>query len=411
MHESPSRVLIVTQYFWPENFRVNELVLELQSKGFDIEVLTSSPNYPSGKLFPDFVKNRKKYENYNGIVVHRVPQILRRSNKLSLALNYISFVINASIYSLLKLRKRKFGVILGIQLSPIFSMIPAIIYKKIFNLKLYFWVLDIWPDSLYSGGIKSSFLMKPIEKLCIYIYSSADKLFLSSKGFEPRLEEMGIDNSKMFYLPQWIESDFTQEVLLGSDEDIEVKKLFSNWKDKVIFTFTGNIGEAQDFPSILKGIKNSTSIDKVIFLIIGDGRYKKELIRCIQEEDLENNVFCLGEYPVKYMPLFYYYSTFLFLSLKNIPIFSYTLPGKVQSYMSSGKPVIAMVNGETETVISDAKCGFCVDSGDFDGFADVIDECCKIDFSLYKKMGISGKSYAYDNFQLRSLIDKILENF
>ena len=293
MHESPSRVLIVTQYFWPENFRVNELVLELQSKGFDIEVLTSSPNYPSGKLFPDFVKNRKKYENYNGIVVHRVPQILRRSNKLSLALNYISFVINASIYSLLKLRKRKFGVILGIQLSPIFSMIPAIIYKKIFNLKLYFWVLDIWPDSLYSGGIKSSFLMKPIEKLCIYIYSSADKLFLSSKGFEPRLEEMGIDNSKMFYLPQWIESDFTQEVLLGSDEDIEVKKLFSNWKDKVIFTFTGNIGEAQDFPSILKGIKNSTSIDKVIFLIIGDGRYKKELIRCIQEEDLENNVFCL----------------------------------------------------------------------------------------------------------------------
>ena len=121
-------------------------------------------------------------------------------------------------------------------------------------------------------------------------------------------------------------------------------------------------------------------------------------------------MFCLGEYPVKYMPIFYHYSTFLFLSLKNTPIFSLTLPGKVQSYMSSGKPVIAMADGEVQTTIDDAKCGFYVDSGDFNNFAKVIDECCKIDLSTCNEMGISGKSYAFDNFQLKSLIEKIQES-
>ena len=410
MQKTSPRILIVSQYFWPENFRVNELVLELNRRGYSIEVLTSIPNYPSGKIFPDFVKDKKKYNIYDGIIVHRVPQILRRSNKLSLALNYISFVINASLYSVFKLRKKRFDIILGIQLSPIFSMIPAIICKKILNSKLYFWVLDIWPDSLNSSSIRLNFLMKPLNKFCKYIYSSANKLFLSSKGFEARLMEMGIDKSKMIYFPQWIELDFTQEIQFGSNEDLEVKKLFSSWKGKVIFTFTGNIGEAQDFPSILRGIKNSNSLDKVVFLIIGDGRYKKELIKKILDEGLEKIVFCLGEYPMRYMPIFYHYSTFLFLSLKNTPIFSLTLPGKVQSYISSSKPVIAMADGEVQTIINEAKCGFCADSGDFNNFAKVIDQCCNIDPSIYKEMGISGKLYASNNFQFKSLINKIQEN-
>ena len=225
-------ILFVSQYFWPENFRVNELVLEFQKKGYIVEVLTSIPNYPSGKVFPDYSLNPDQYNDYFGIKVHRVPQFSRRNNKLSLALNYISFAVNASLYSFFKLRKKRFEIVLGIQLSPIFSMIPAIICKRIFNSKLYFWVLDIWPDSLYSSGIKSNFLMKPLTKFCKYIYFSANKLFLSSKGFEARLIEMGIDKSKMIYFPQWIESDFTQEVSFGSDEDLEVKKLFRAGKTR-----------------------------------------------------------------------------------------------------------------------------------------------------------------------------------
>ena len=126
-------ILFVSQYFWPENFRVNELVLEFQKKGYIVEVLTSIPNYPSGKVFPDYSLNPDQYNDYFGIKVHRVPQFSRRNNKLSLALNYISFAVNASLYSFFKLRKKRFEIVLGIQLSPIFSMIPAIICKRIFK--------------------------------------------------------------------------------------------------------------------------------------------------------------------------------------------------------------------------------------------------------------------------------------
>ena len=135
--KTKKKILVVTQYFWPENFRVNELVLELKKRGHLVEVLTSTPNYPEGKVFPDYVLNPSKYNEYCGIKVHRVPQIARRRNKLSLVLNYFSFVVAASAYSVFKLRKRRFDLIFGIQLSPILSMVPAIVCKKLLGKPLH----------------------------------------------------------------------------------------------------------------------------------------------------------------------------------------------------------------------------------------------------------------------------------
>ena len=405
------RVLIISQYFWPENFRVNELVLQLQKEGYTIEVLTSTPNYPSGKVFPDFLSNPKKYENFNGIKVHRVHQFLRGNNKISLVLNYLSFAISASIYALAKLRKNDFDLILGIQLSPIFSMIPALLCKKIMNVPLNMWVLDIWPDSLIGAGFKSKFILSILNKLCVTIYSYADILFLSSNGFEKKLKEMGVRAKKLVYFPQWVEADYLRNAVLGSPEDQEIKELMLQWSDKIIFTFTGNIGDAQDFPSVLESLKNSSRSKDIAILVIGEGRYKTKLIQNIKSNKLENTIFCLGQYPSKYMPYFYHYSQFLLVSLKDTSVFSYTFPGKVQSYMSSGRPIIGMVNGETALEINKAECGFTVASGDYIGFAKTIDQCCNLDPKDRDKIGNMGKKYAYKNFRLDSLIDKMIENF
>ena len=405
------KILVVSQYFWPESFRVNELVLELKNRGYVVEVLTSTPNYPTGRVFPDFISNPDEFEDYFGIKVHRVPQVSRKNNRLSLALNYISFVITACLYSLFELRKTKFDLIFGVQLSPIFSMIPAILCKNLLRKPLHIWVLDIWPDSVLGGGIESNLIISPLRKLCVLIYSSAEILFLSSDGFKYKLNEMGVVAPKLVYFPQWIEAAYTDEPQFNSPEDDEVRSIMSRWEGKVIFTFTGNVGEAQDFPSVLEGLKRSCRIKDLVFLVIGDGRYKTELIKSIRSEGLDNTVFCLGQYPIQYMPLFYYYSAYLIVPLRDTAIFSYTLPGKVQSYMSSGRPIIGMVSGETARVIVEAGCGYAVASGDHDGFAEILDLCCSLDATDRRKLGSLGKRYAYENFRLEPLVDRAVENF
>ena len=401
------RILFISQYFWPENFRVNELVLELKRRGYEICVLTGTPNYPLGKVYPDYLANKSKYKNYHGIKIHRVFQLQRNNNKFSLILNYLSFAISASIFCLLNIRKLKFDLIVGIQLSPILSMIPAIILKKTKSIPLYIWVLDIWPDSLIATGVKSKFILNSLEKICVRIYSAANILFLSSHSFKDKLQEMGINKPKLVYFPQWIESDYLDEINEYSPEAIEVKKIMAPWKDKIIFTFTGNIGDAQDFPNLIKSLQETSNLDKIIVLIIGEGRYKSELIKNIQTKGLGETVFCLGQFSAKFIPFFYHYSDFLILPLKNIPVFSLTLPGKMQSYMSSGRPIIGMASGEVAKVINESKCGFVVPSGDTQGLSKIINECCVLDPRLSIKLGANGKSYALENFHLKSILDNL----
>lgn len=409
--KSEKKVLVVSQYFWPENFRINELVLELQKRGFDVDVLTSTPNYPSGRVFNEYIQEPKKFMYYHGIKVHRVPQISRRSNKVSLVLNYISFVISACFYCVLNLRHNKYDLVFGVQLSPIFSMLPAILCKKLIRVPLYLWVLDIWPDSVSSGGVKSRLIICPLKKLCKYIYSSADTLFISSRGFKSKLEEMGVYQANLVHFPQWIEADYLHELSFGMNEDCEVKTILSEWKNKVIFTFTGNIGDAQDFGNVLKAVKKSSYIEEFVILLIGDGRFKGELIKRIQAEGLEKSIICLNQHPAKYMPFFYHYSDYLLISLKDIPVFANTLPGKVQSYMSSGRPIVGMINGEAKQVIDEAGCGLIAPSGDYLAFAKILDKCCNINAHERDRLGKLGQFYAFKNFRLEPLVDKIMRYF
>ena len=173
------------------------------------------------------------------------------------------------------------------------------------------WVLDIWPDSLFTSNTKDGYIYKSINKVCFYIYSSAENLFLSSKGFKDRLLEMGIERTKLEYMPQWVEEEYTIDLRHDSIEAKEVKSILSRWSEKKIFLFAGNIGEAQDFDNVLLSFKKSSRLEEMVFLILGDGRYKKKLKQLINKHSLEENVFLLGRYSSKFMPYFYNYSSIL----------------------------------------------------------------------------------------------------
>ena len=405
-------ILVVSQYFWPEDFRVNELVIGFQENGYNVEVLTGRPNYPSGTTFKEFKVNPNEFSIYRDIKVHRVWQFPRGKSTFGLLANFISFVFMSCLYSLFRLRKKKYDVIFGVQLSPIISVIPAILCKKIMTIPLHLWVLDIWPDSVASVKISpKSILYIYLEKLCRAIYSSADILFLSSSGFKKRLIDMKVCGPKFVEFPQWVESGYTHDIDFGGKTDREVKNVLSPWSKKKIFLFAGNLGEVQDFPSLLAGFKSAGCLDELVFLILGDGRYKDNILKMISSKKLTTSVFCLGRYPNEYMPLFYHYADFLVFSLMDLPIFGLTLPGKIQSYMSSGTPILGMVNGEAAAVIRDAKCGFTVPSGDIQSFAKLLDKCCLESSNDMVMLGNNGKKYATRNYNFGTLIKKTTSYF
>ena len=217
---------------------------------------------------------------------------------------------------------------------------------------------------------------------------------------------MKVHGPRYEYLPQWVENDYKNGVTNQSIKQ-EVTKLLSKWNNKKIFLFAGNIGEAQDFTSIISSFKKLKENNDWVFLILGDGRYKNKVIDLIRSNNLEDKIFCLGRYDSKYMSTFYEYSDFLVISLKDLPIFSYTLPGKVQSYMSSGTPIIGMIKGETARIINQAKCGFTVSSGDCEGFANLLNKCLGISKDELVQLGDNGKNFSNKEFDSTMLINRI----
>ena len=401
-------ILIISQYFWPENFRVNRLAIELSQAGHNVEVLTSIPNYPTGLVFEDYKNDPLSFSKFKGIPVTRVFQFSRKSNKISLLLNYITFLSFSCFYIIKNRRKLKYDIILGIQLSPITSVIPAVLLSKLKNIPLYLWVLDIWPDSVLNyTPLKHSFIFKILENLCGKIYRSAEVLFLSSRGFEQRLKELNVQDNKLEYLPQWIEINGTIDQKKKINLKNNVKNILNPYSDKKIFLFTGNVGEAQDLKKVINGFLKSNRLDDIAFLIIGDGRYKKSIESFLLENGINEQVCCLGYYPSEYMQYFYQLSDFLVISLQDKHIYALTLPGKIQNYMQSGKPIIGMISGEASNIIREANCGFCAPAGNEEEFAYLVNTCLSLEEDDIEKLGENGRKYSEQHFSINHCLNTL----
>jgi len=234
------KILVVSQYFWPENFRVNDLCSELIKRGHEVTVLTSTPNYPKGRVFDEFKKNRESYTKFHGAEVIRVPQIPRGTSLFQLLLNYISFSFMATILGLFRLRKRNFDVIYLHQLTPIFSVIPGVIFGKIRKIPSVIWVLDIWPDALNIVGIDNKYIHSTIGLIVRQVYKNCHSILIQSRGFEQSILENGVNKEKIIYFPSWSEDIFLKSV--GREEISPVRKL------PLKLLFAGNVGDAQGFP-------------------------------------------------------------------------------------------------------------------------------------------------------------------
>lgn len=394
------RLLIVSQYFWPENFRVNDLAAEFVSRGHDVTVLTGYPNYPDGRIFPAFARMPSDFANFNGARVLRVPLSPRGRGGLRLILNYLSFAVSASVFGAWKLRGMRFDAIFVFEPSPITVGIPAVLLRRLKNAPLAFWVLDLWPETLEAiGVVRSRGVLRLVGGVVSFIYNRCDLILAQSRRFIPQIEKYCADRNRIMYFPSWAESVY--------DLDQEAAAEVSVRAGVLNVMFAGNIGDAQDFPAILDAAERLKDERSVRWLIVGDGRaagwVRQEVIR----RGLTDSVVLLGRFPVERMPSFYKHADALLVSLKPEPIFSMTIPGKLQSYLAAGIPIVAMLDGEGARVVEQGAAGVVCAAGDSAGLAAAVLRLAAMPQSERARMGANGLRLSASEFNRDMLIGRL----
>lgn len=401
------RILIVTQYFWPENFKINDLSLELKTRGHQVTILTGQPNYPEGKFYNGYSFFKPKKEVWNEIEITRIPLFPRgKAVGSAILLNYFSFVFFGLLLSRYRLRGKKFDLILVFEISPITVGIPAIWLKRKFKIPIYLWVLDLWPETLYALGIiKSEFWKKQIESLVRFIYRNCDLFLISSKSFEKSLLSHGVLGESIHYFPNWAEDNFLEGFSFDNKSDFD--SYFNNFKGQFKIMFAGNLGESQDIESILKAASLIKNRKNIVWFIIGDGRFRKYLEKEIQMLGLSDTMFLLGKHPIEMMPYFFSNADAMLVSLKADPVFSLTVPAKIQTYMASKKPILSMLSGEGSDIILDAKCGLVCASGKYEDLATNAVTLSEISNAKLQELGANGYDYYLKNFSKKQIIDRL----
>lgn len=395
------KILIVSQYFWPENFRINDLTQELVQRGHSVTVLTGIPNYPAGTVFEEYRKTPKAFEYYSGAQVLRVPMVARGNGAIRLFLNYLSFVLGACLYGPWRLRGQQVDVIFVFEPSPVTVGLPAILLGRIKRAPVVFWALDLWPETLAAiGVVRSPMVLGWIGHLVRFIYERCTLVLGQSRGFLTKIAKYCLDTKKIRYFPGWAEEIFNEAILVPAPEVPVQKGVFN-------VLFAGNIGEAQDLPAVLNAAESLRHNNAIRWLIVGDGRRSVWLHEEVTRRGLQSNVLLLGRFPVERMPSFYAHADALLVSLKKDPVFSLTIPGKVQSYLMAGVPILGMLDGEGAQVITDSNAGLVCAAGDSGGLVSAVLEMFAMSVDQRKQFGVNGRDYAQKEFGRGLLMDQL----
>ncbi len=398
-------ILVVSQYFWPENFRINDLVKEWVLRGHQVTVLTGYPNYPSGEVFPEYKKNPTRYGWFDGVQVHRVPMLARASGSFRLGLNYLSFVLGASLFGPWKLRDCRPDVIFVFEPSPVTVGLPAVLLGRLKRCPVVFWALDLWPETLAAVGvIRNPRALGAVAWIVRFIYNRCTLVLGQSHSFLPSIAHYCEDPSKVRYFPSWAEDVFQHQADEPATEIPSAPGTLS-------ILFAGNVGDAQDFPAILDAADYLKHRNDIRWLIVGDGRRSSWVAEQVKTRGLQERVLLLGRYEVERMPSFYAKADALLVSLKKDPTFSMTIPGKVQSYLAAGRPIIGMLDGEGADVIQRAGAGLVCPAGDSECLAQTIQRFAKLPQDERRRMGEQGQAYAKAEFDRNTLVSRLLSLF
>lgn len=388
------KILIVSQYFYPENFRINDLALELKKRGHEITVLTGLPNYPKGEYFEGYDDTKNCDEVWNDIPVYRCKLRPRKTGSVNLIRNYVSFVIEAN-KKLKKLQNRDFDLIYVFEVSPITVALPAIKLKKKKNIPIIINIQDLWPENIVAvTGMTNSIIIGLVNKMVNYIYRHCDLILTASPSFVSKIQERIKDKDKVRYWPQY-------STVNKTDEEVSIYN-----KDYFNIVFTGNIGEAQGIDLAIvtaKVLKNK----KICWHFVGEGRSKEKLEKLVNEYEINDRVKFHGFHPEKEIPKYLKGADAALLILKPNPVFEMTIPAKLQTYLACGVPILGCVSGEGKRIIEESKAGIVSEDISVDGLVKVCNQFIELPNDLLNEYKERSYCYGKSNFNKNKLISKL----
>ena len=395
------RVLLVAQNFYPEFFKSNDIASELVARGYDVDVLTGIPNYPEGVFPKGYGIFKKRVDNYKGATVYRAFQIPRgrKASGVRLAINYLSFAFCSTFWILFFfLFKKRYDAIVIHQTSPVTQSWAGILLGKIKRIPIYTWVLDIWPDSVL-GTIQSDNILikKPLDIYTDWMYRNSTKILISSPGFKELVNRNADYSNKIIYFPNWSEDIASMPI---KDTPLHLNGF--------VIMLAGNISHAQGISDIVKAIEVLKKHRDIYWVFVGGGAEQQWLKEYVKDNGVDNNVFVVGRYPFEYMSAFYAKANVMLLTLKHTsyPHLNATIPARLQSYMSAGKPIVGMAGDGVKTLINDNKCGLIADAGDYLSLADNILHLYNNPVELIE-MGKNARTLYEEQYTLKHCLDNL----
>ena len=408
------RILFVCQYFYPEVFRGNDIAFHWAEEGHEVHVVPGVPHYPDGVFHKGYGVFKKRQETIKGVHVTHLPIVPRgNDSKIMLMLNYFSYFIVACMYVLWKVFADSFKGFLGFkksfefdfvfcqQLSPVMMSLPAVLYKKLKKVLLYTWVLDLWPESLSAaGGISNKHILGFFDWFVKKEYKWSDKILTSSKSFDQSIRTYGDYKGKIVYYPQWSDGSPSTPFL---PPNYSLPEILSGFK----VMFAGAVGEAQGMECNMQATLLTKERKDIKWVIVGDGRRLPWVQQFVKEHGLEETVLTLGRYPSETMPLFFEKADVMLVSLTDSPLFNLYAPAKISSYMASGRPIIACLNGEGAEVVKAAECGWLVAAGDAEGLAKLVIRLADENKETLNAKGACGLKFYKENFDKEKCLSNL----
>lgn len=394
------RVLIVSQYFWPESFRINEVASTLRDSGCEVLILTGQPNYPDGVIFDGYSACSLSTDFHDQLEILRVPLFPRgRSSAVRLVCNYLSFVFSATLFGAWSLRGRSIDRILVYAPSPILQAIPAIWLGRLKSAPVITWVQDLWPESLSATGyVKNRFSLACVGRVVRWIYRRCDLLLAQSEAFVEAVRKMA-DGTPVVFHPH------PGELAFEANTNQSPPFRFENGFNVV---FAGNFGTVQALETVLEAALLLRSDNDVRFVLVGSGSRSEWLREEVARLGL-TNVLLPGRFPAEAMPAIFERASVLLMSLNRNPIFSQTVPGKMQAYLAAGKPIIASIDGEAARVLAEAGAGLACPAEDSAALADAIRQLRQMPSERLEQMGQSARNYYQANFEPRMLAKRLMQ--
>ncbi len=389
-------IVIVSQYFYPEDFRINSVAEELAKQGHSVKVITGLPDYTASTVPKEYRWFRKRREQYAGVQIVRVPIIARRKGVFFRALNYASFVLSASLYTLFCGAKSVDAIFVN-QTSPVLQAIPALVLKHRIAKKLVLYCSDLWPESLKAWNVgEHSPLFQFVLRLSRKIYNACDTVAITSEPFrEYLMETCLVDSRKIQYLPQHFEDLYAD--------------ICNQWTENgcIDFVFAGNIGSVQNIDCIIRAAKLLPKEENYKIHLIGNGSELEHCQAMVQELNLQDKIIFYGRHPFEEMKKFYQIADCFLLTLRGGDFIGQTLPAKTQGYLCAGRPVLGAIDGAAKMLIDEADCGECVSAGDYKALSEKMNNIIQ-HFDIYRQKGQNGRRYYEKQFTKNRFIATLM---